>query len=491
MQKSGPASWYYKHNMDAVTYLISRKSKSAYRLSGLFLIASIIIWANHNALAWAKLQFAETLGSGIPLMAYSAVNFLTYLACFAVIGGVLLALPCQQMFALTGTLRNWSENRILDEFTSTGLSYRYLLNHLLKYYMTRWLILSIPTFLFLGVAAAGFDVRVPHVALLYYTTMSVLFLSVTCSACWNIALEKHSSAFVLVPFLVLVGPLFLLFALFGANFWLLALVSTLYVGLMSYVLSLQALEKQAILEEVTLKVRSRLDFKQGRKASSENPIVARQEMRGDRFETGAIVLGSLALLTSSLYHSHQTSEFQQTFAVLVLVGLIAAWRAAAKLSQSLTGEMESSTLETIRSTPMGSEIFLQGWLQVTLRPLMAEMAVMVALILPLLVLKNPQALYDGSFLFIVIIAMSAPLLGALFGASIAGQCRPRNEVSGQISTTVILFSVLGLPQIFITLASYNNHWFSVLFTLLLVYGACWALKAGARKSLNRVFLPQK
>lgn len=491
MQKNGPLSWYYKHNMDAVTYLISRKSKSAYRLSGIFLIASIIIWAKINLLDWAALHFSQTLNSGVPSFAYSILSFFAYLALFIAVGGVLIALPCQQFLALSGTLRTWVENRILEEFTATGLSHRYLLNHLLKYYLKRWLILSIPTVLFASLVLTPSDPDVPSFVLIYYGMTAAIFLAGTCSACWTIVSGRHSSAFMMIPYLVLGGPVAVLLAGFGLNSWV-ALISTIYIGLLSYVLSIRALESQSSFEEITLKVQSTLEPpKRSYKVSSENPIVARQEMRGLEIDDLLTSLAFISILLFTLYQAHRTGVFESVFVVIVVAGLAAAWRAAGKLSQSLTAEMESSTLETIRTTPMGSEIFLQGWLQVTLRPLFAEMTILAALTLPFLILRKPEALYDGSFLFIVIIALSAPFLGALFGASIAGQCRPRNEVSGQISTTVILCGVLGIPQIFLTLHSQETTWFPVLFTLFLIYGACWVLKAGARKSLNRVFLPQK
>ena len=475
--------------MDAVTYLISRKSKSAYRLSGLFLIASVILVANLSFLEWTKLHFAQTLSSGLPSLAYSILSFIIYCACFAAIGSVFIALPCQQFLALSGTLRTWAENRILDEFTATGLSHRYLLNHLLKYYLKRWLVLSVPTAVFASLVMAPGDPDLPVYLLSYYGLTCSIFLAMTCTACWTIASGKHGSAFMLVPFLALVGPVVGLFAGFGLSFWVFT-ISTIYVGLLSYALSIRALESQASFEEISLHVQSKLELKKkGSKASSENPIVARQQMRGLEMDDLMTSLAFVSILLYTLYRAQLSGEFETVFAVILLAGLAAAWRAAGKLSQSLTAEMESSTLETIRSTPMGSDSFLQGWLQLTLKPLIAEIALLVALTLPFVIHGKPQAL--SGFLFIVVIAMSAPFLGALFGASIAGQCRPRNEVSGQISTTVILFSILGLPQVFITLHSYESAWFPILFTLIAIYGACWVLRAGARKSLNRVFLPQK
>ena len=78
-----------------------------------------------------------------------------------------------------------------------------------------------------------------------------------------------------------------------------------------------------------------------------------------------------------------------------------------------------------------------------------------------------------------------------FGASIAGQLKSRSEVAGQLALVLLFGGLFTVPQVGMLLTFGEPVWIAVVLTGLVVWATGWVLKAGATKSLNRVFLPQK
>jgi hypothetical protein len=87
--------------------------------------------------------------------------------------------------------------------------------------------------------------------------------------------------------------------------------------------------------------------------------------------------------------------------------------------------------------------------------------------------------------------MAMPYLGALFGASIAGQLKSRSEVAAQLALVLLFCGLFTLPQVSMLMSLEEPVWIAVVLTGFTVWAAGWVLKAGATKSLDRVFLPRK
>lgn len=178
---------------------------------------------------------------------------------------------------------------------------------------------------------------------------------------------------------------------------------------------------------------------------------------------------------------------------LLLVTLVAfnCYRAASKMSQIVTEEVETSTLETIRSTPMGSEQFLHGWLVAVLRPMLKDTTLLLLAISATLVVSGQGLLlFHGASVMAAALCLVLPIAGAYVGASIAGQSKTRSQIAGQLIISFGAFVITAVPQ-----AMVSTTVFSLPFALsglgVVTIGMCWLMGAGAKKSLNRVFLPQK
>ena len=484
--------------MDAISYLLNRNQKSPKLLSAACLGLGVLSWLNINFLEFLNTEFPHL--ADVKLLAFFGVC----LYCLSVVGAAasvvvaLFGLPLSHVAKAGSTLRSWSENRILDELESTGLGKRYLVDQLIWFYAKRTFIVAMPTVIFSTLAYSPVD----HVFLLGLIGLLPFLIAAACVVftltVWRISTGPKGFAFLLIPFTILVVPGFGLpyfsTSTLGAGSYLpvVWVVTLPFVVIATRFLSIYALENRSRFENLSLTWNRKTAIKQeGRFVTSDNAIIARQQMLGRAFSDSmtssvlAIVLG-LASMAAIIDKSPAP-----IYASLLLIGLVSAWRAAGRLSQSLTQEMEGSTLETIRTTPLGSERFLKGWLDIAVRPLAKEMILFTLVALPLAVWAGGmQVIYSGHFANSAALAILAPYFGGLFGASIAGQCRPRQEISGQITTSVVVGSLFCLPQLGIVLSE-DYSWVSLILTLIVFRLAAWVLNAGAQKSLNRVFLPQK
>ncbi len=487
--------------MDAITYLISRRQGPPYKLSAILAGVCLTVLANTSGLDFLERSYSLSNSNGFSELAYFLASILNGFAGLALMVGVLVALPLFSLVTACGTLKSWSENRILEELSCTGLTNRYLVDQLLRHHIKRWAIVAAPT-LVLGLGYMSLDVQNSGALvaglLLYFAAITAVFMTWFCLTAWYVSVGTRGWLFLLLPTVALFAPPVLasqiaLSSLSAPALYPVAcLLGCAYTVVAGRFLAIRALEGRAEFENRTFKLRRRFAIRRsGGEPLSENPIVARQEMIGREFGDTLTLFGMGAATIWANYEAFANSTPEPLYLLLLLVGFVAAWKAAARLSQSLTQELEGSTLETIRSTPMGSDRFLKGWLAIVVPPLTREVAVFVALCLPMAVyIQFPEGLTNGHLLHCALIAMAAPYMGGLVGASIAGQCRPRNEVSGQIATAIVLCSLLGAPQMEVLLHA-DNSWFAIFSTLVVLGFASWVLNAGATKSLNRVFLPQK
>lgn len=481
--------------MDAVSFLVSRGHKSAGRLSLYSLLSLLALWLYYlggSTVVALDSEFFNCHWLGSLIVGLGGIIFGT-LVC-AVLTGATLGVPAYQWSQLNGTLRSWSENRILDEMTSTGLTERRLVNALLRYHLGRWLAISMPTVVALTLYSTSGSIQdTLLVSLAYVGSCAVLFSAGFFASCWTVAAGPRGQLFsvlALVPQVIL-GAAFVWSSSIDAAVALFV-VPTLSI-VYSYFSGLWALNNRANLSDQLYKLRNLISLKLGRRAAtSENPIVAREQMRGQGLGNILASLRTLALLGFGLVFLF-TDRNSTPLILLVLVnGFIYAYRAADRLAQSLTAELESSTLETLRTTPMGSQRFLEGWLQTAVRPLVVEYLVLSMAAAPFITLYATEHLAGPSFLFCLSLGAASIYLGGLFGASIAGQLKPRQEVAGQISTIL----AVGAVTTFIEVSVFFNSSRGALLaqavgTALVFVFFGWVLKAGAHRSLNRVFLPQK
>lgn len=175
---------------------------------------------------------------------------------------------------------------------------------------------------------------------------------------------------------------------------------------------------------------------------SENPIWAREMMRG--MDSADLIARALTAFCFLLTTAGVVSFGSPGLYVLLLGAVVAlqGYRAAGKMSQIVTEEVEGSTLETVRSTPMGSERFMHGWLMAVLRPQMIDTAVLLgAVAVSMVGLGYGGMLFRSSALMSVALCFLLPVAGAYIGASIAGQAQSRSQISGQLLLSFGLFSV--------------------------------------------------
>lgn len=473
--------------MNAVSYLVSRKSYNPVKCSVALFFGSLLAYANLIGLFWIQANVPQASSVKAVDWTVSTLVVLTTMAVAALGAISFFGVQLHSLTQLTTTITRFAENRILDELTSTGLSIRTILNQLLAYHLKRASIIALPaSFAWMAISQSR---DVVPMTLLYVMVMASIGFICLCMTCWKVATGRTGRLFMIAPLVVLGGPPLLYFQFFKPELYS-CLATAVYLVVASYYLSLKALEARGEFQGVAYRIRQALSLKRKKSLSSENAIVARQEAIGKEWgDLVSYVVSGLAMLCA-LGLSWVENSPVPIFVVLLLAGFVACLRAASKLSQSLTGEVEDSTLEILRTTPLGSERFLNGWLELTVRPLQLEVAFLCVTALAFSLTTDPRSLANGSLVFCIAVALALPHLGALFGASIAGQLKPRSEVAGQLSYTVLFVGLFAFPQMMAIASIDQPVWLCSLLTMGLFWVACWVLRAGATKSLNRVFLPR-
>lgn len=461
----------------------------------------IFLFLNQRALEWLSVASPELCAEGLTAQAYGLIVGLVNLGLYGIPFLILTVLPLHHVASFSSTLKSWYENRILDELTATGLGAKVILKDLSLFHLKRWTVVAAPVIVFGVLWSVLFNTYLLYGWLVYAGLISIIFTSTSSLATWRIVLSRTDGLSMLAPILLIcVPPLLLVFCIVNyeldwPGLWVGFFFTILYVWFASYLSAVWVLEQRSRLEDLASKARRTRFFrttKIKRRAKSENPIIAREEMLGRSFGDFLRPLVMLGVLLFAGTLSAQVEHATPIHLILLLLGLTGAWRAADRLSQSLTQEREGETLELLRTTPMGAGQFLSGWLHVTLRPLLLETGAFIAVSVSLLLYNlGPDALLDRAFFLCLMVVLTAPYLGALLGASIAGQCRPRQDISSQILSAMVVGSLFWFPQWCVLIASPRLGWESIAADMLLIVFLYWALTAGAKKSLNRVFLPQK
>ncbi len=475
--------------MNAVSFLISRKSHSPFKISAGLVLATVLALVNFVVFAWMEKTLEASLGNLTWIL--GLVSGLTFVALAGLIVGVMVGVPLYHLSEMAGTIVRFSENRILDELTSSGLTDKSIVDQVFGYYLKRVTILLLPSYSLW--ALIGLSVGNPETAaiLLVAFGFAIAALSATLLlVCWKVAVGSRGRLLLLLPILLVCGPPVALLELYGETASVL-LIGELYVALVGYSLAVRGLRSRGRLNSLLSRVRRLTRLRLVGRDFSDNPIVARQEALGREWGDLLMLSTSGLLLLTGMIVSSEIKSAWPVLNVLLVCGFVASWRAAYKLSQSLTTELESSTLEILRSTPLGSKRFMEGWLDLTLKPLFGEIVCLCTAALAFFLSVLPAALYDGTFALTVLSSLAMPYLGALFGASIAGQLKTRSEVAGQLALILLFCGLFSIPQLSVLISLGEPVWFAVFLTGLIVWATSWVLKAGATKSLNRVFLPQK
>lgn len=482
--------------MDAIHFLMGRRWKPAQKVSTLVFSGLLLSWLN---MKFADLVDPITRNTPIAEDLWNVFQALANIAVGAAFISALVVVPLFTMYKLTNLLKAWIQQRAIEEMLCTGLTARRVLDQMFLYGLRWWLIAAAPALLLMTVLTEVYEAPsfLLTGALLYLEFGLVLGYLALWATCWHSSTNGKlpillSSAFVLgVP----AFGISIAFDIYprAQEVWVFPLAG-LYTFFAARAAAIYALENREALQQFNSRVRRavrRVKPTLHCSQLSENPVLAREQMRGEistgMMTTVLLVLGYLFSLAGVL-----DAQRVEVFLFLLLPALfVFSFRAAASMSQVVTIERENSTLETIRTTPMGSEDFLHGWLHIVVRNAWRQISWLLAAMVPLMFVTGQLSLLvETTFLMTVLVCYALPYLSALVGASIAGQARPRDEISGQLLLSVGALVMFGGPQMAVS-ASIGNVALALAPNLLALAFVCWLLKAGAMKSLNRVFLPQK
>lgn len=480
--------------MDAITFLIERRWKSPKAVGIVLLAVTILSWLNFKLAALGPQVFASVDAFGIIHQVWPMVTALAYIGLSASIIGVAVLVPLFTIYKLSNTLRTWITQRAVEEMCCTGLTARYLLDQMV-FFGVKWCVAAaVPAGLTMALASdVGFNYWWGVILGGYILAGLVgTYLTLYMTA-WRASSRSRGVLPLLGSMLVVTGiPIFGIYLAEGSlASWVIA---GLYTIITARAATIYALENPEALNQFNNKVRRTLRRRKPAgtvKELSPNPILAREQMRGHGSSEILTLLTLVVAYVIALVSAFESGE-SGGFGFVVFFAVFGfSYRAASKMSQIVTEEIECTTLETIRSTPMGSQTFLKGWLHIVLRQAWLDTSILFAAIFPvILAIGDGAVLLEPALIMVVLASYAMPYLGALVGASIAGQGKRRDEISGQLLLSVGAITICGAPQAVVAAHSMPLL-LAVVSSALAFAFMCWLLSAGAEKSLNRVFLPQK
>lgn len=482
--------------MDALAYLIQRKSPPARKCALVLLAAAVLGWINLKLCLLVPVWFPTLHQHGLLNLLWGSLLMMTSaVAVGAYVGATVLA-PLFAFGRSAQTLQSWVRQRALEEMLCAGMSGRQVADGLVRHSLRWWAVVAAPVSLaalpLYPDVLSGVGFRDAAWAVLFGLLgwLSLGYLALTVAS-WGSFRGGHIKTPLLGALALLAaGPALALMAPVGGK--IVALLAFLYVIAVGRGLLIHALENWDRLAAFDLRMRRMMRFKGwGGGPISENPIVAREAFRGTN--AGELIFRGLTFggfvfcsLVASLSHAPWIFLF-----LLFPVVLTSSYRAASRMSQVVTEEVESSTLETIRSTPISSEIFLNGWLRAVVGRQWRDLSALLLGVVAVTALNgNASMLYNGMVPLGFFLCAVLPLCGAYLGASIAGQAKKRAQISGQLMASCVAMTVVGAPQVVVS-AQLVYPPVTLVALAILTGGVCWLLDSGARKSLNRTFLPQK
>lgn len=483
--------------MDALTYLLDRRWPPARLVAPALLASTLSVGLLSHGVAW--------LDGSVPSWGQNAsLYFLWSLfkGALAMVGGALtlslvFVVPLFAYHRAANQLLRWQRQRAVEDMLCAGLTGRQLVDRTMLYATRWWVVCSLPS---LGLFLLSTDYGwIPcAVSLVTYFGVGAMFGFFSCYMVLGggVAQGAFQLPFLSGVALLGLGPLVLLMSIEwrGDGVFLGSLLlSLLYVALMSRWLCIYVLENAERLGRLESRWWRQWSarFRSRRSTLPENAIEARQALRGADLATAAVRAVGLFLWLGAVALA---AQFKDAWVLAVLLGFAVianSFRAASMMSQVVTQEVESSTMETLRATPLTSRAFLLGWLRHVMRQLSTEMLVLWAASAPAAVLLSKGAfpLTSSHLLLAFLLSFVVPLVAALVGASIAGQAKPREHIGGQLLAGMAFVTLFGWPSLSLGAALASPEG-AVLGVLAMTAIAVWVLMAGSEKSLHRWFRPQ-
>lgn len=478
--------------MSATEYLIGRGWPSAWKISAVLTSGTVLLWFNLKSGALTPGWLAGMLGGGLGSVLGGGLAFGAAILAGATVLGIVLLAPLYAISRCTRLFRLWTRQRVIEEMLCTGMSGSAVLDRAALFTVGWWGVVVLPSILVglsalpslrLALAPTSVLGYLLSLAALFYVGTFVTLWTGLCPAKLKLPLLGAVLGLQALPLLALTaggisGP-----ALLGG---------LLYAAIVARCSSILTLEHLDALQHLEQRIARALGRRVGSPSGVgwENPIAARQAMRGpdpaELVARGLIALGFvLTLLAGAVFDG---IAFFGT--LLVAVVLFNSYRAAKRMSGIVLEEIEGSTLEALRSTPMGSEQFLKGWLQAVLRPLFWETSALLAGVgLSIAALGHASALGSRWVVTAVALCFALPLVAAYVGASAAGQAQSGAETSGRLLLSFGTFVVAATPQVLV-LTQFVSLPISLAGLAVTTALLCWLLDSAAKKSLDKVFLSQ-
>lgn len=493
MRKNPATSVEVKPTMNAIDYLIDRTWPPAWKASAALLLGTLLSWVNVKGATLLSTHFPALIAGELSSRILVGLAFVATLIAVGTVLGIVLLVPLFLTYRCTNLIHAWTRQRVVEEMVCAGMPGSAILDRSALFAL-RWWVITVGPSLVLGCFLFSEMARMvsPGVVLGYLLTVATLSYLGAFATAWTGYCGGKVKTPLLGALLVVQGVPALALMVFGLSGTSLMWAS-IYIIVTARWAAIYALENSESLRSMDNKVRRVLRIGSGSQSRSlsENPILARESMRG----TDSADLIARGLTAASFVLAAIGVVCLQSPGIFVVL-LIAAvsfncYRAAGKMSQIVTEEIETSTLETIRSTPMGSEQFLNGWLRAALRPMFIETSILLgAAGLATVAFGYGSDLFHPAIVMGVALCFALPLAGAYVGASIAGQGQSRSQISGQLILSFGAFVITAVPQAMVSTAIFSLP-AALCGLALMTGGLCWLLGAGAKKSLNRVFLPQK
>lgn len=485
--------------MEALGYLLARRWPSGVRLAGLLLVGVLMSWLSLRLALVIPHVFDGPLSHPGVALLWGAFVMLAGLLAIATALALLLVVPLFSLYRCGTTLAGWIRKRCLREMSCTGLSSGKVLDMLVLWTTAWWLGATVPGLL---TGALLFpQLRPPWLALalggLPLLGLAGGYFALSLVAWSNVPGGRTVRPAAGVVLAVQMLPLPLLLRL-GVSSWSL-LAAGLWVALVGRALALRGLEgwpppgssgrQPAAWGPTERRPPAWQGICLGQQLA-ENPILARELMRGSRAagSTRGALLAAFFALVSALSLS---SGALWVFAfLLVPVVLMNSYRLARGMAVAVQREVDGGTLEALRSTPMDSASFLRGWLYAVVAPCWVEhTALLTAVALVILLMGKGALLLSPSLVIAGCLSLLLPLTSAYVGAGIAGQARGRERVVNLLLLAyALLLAALSPPLLALTgLISLPLSLFLLAVATLAI---CWALHRGATRNLDQYLLPQ-